>query len=168
MTQELSTNIQIFKDADRAAFLHLINDFNFQDVEYYEHCITRQAEGDMVIVLAKGVGFCLLNFAPKYARFKVIGVAEIQDLNVLTEHRCKGVGMALIQFCEKYLKDKGHDEVGIGVGLDRSFGAAQRLYARLGYIPDGDGVTYDRKQVATGEFRPIDANLSLMMTKGLK
>jgi hypothetical protein len=58
--------------------------------------------------------------------------------------------------------------MGIGVGLHRAFGAAQRLYIRLGYIPDGNGITYDRLQIAPGEFRPVDDDLCLIMVKELK
>ncbi len=115
----------------------------------------------------KGVGFCILNWCPKYAYFRKANLPEIQDLNVLREYRRQGIGRAIISHCENIVRKKGIGEVGIGVGLDSSFGAAQRLYIKMGYIPDGSGVSYDRIQVAKGEFRPIDENLCLMMTKNL-
>ena len=58
--------------------------------------------------------------------------------------------------------------MGIGVGLYTSYGAAQRLYCKMGYVPDGNGVTYDRKLLAAGEFRPLDDQLCLMMIKDLE
>ena len=79
--------------------------------------------------------------------------------------RRQGVGRSIIVFCEKLTAAKGHEQIGIGVGLDASFGAAQRLYVAMGYVPDGTGISYDRKQVTAGEFRPIDENLCLMMSK---
>jgi hypothetical protein len=39
---------------------------------------------------------------------------------------------------------------GIGVGLDASYGAAQRLYARRGYVPDGRGLTSKSAHVPHG------------------
>lgn len=151
-------------------FLALIERFGLShDRGYYEQCLERQQKAEMLIVVARcgreDCGYALLNWQPKYPYFKVCGLPEIQDLNVLREYRKRGVGAKIIGFCEEAARQKGHEEMGIGVGLDSSFGAAQRLYARLGYIPDGAGITYDRKQVAAGEFRPIDENLCLMMSK---
>ncbi len=143
------------------------------DRGYYERCLERQEKGGMDVLLgflpenAGAVGFCLLNWQPKYAFFRKAGLPEIQDLNVLREYRRRGIGRAMIEYCEGMAREKGFREMGIGVGLDSRFGAAQRLYVRMGYIPDGSGVSYDRKQVACGDFRPIDENLCLMMTKAL-
>lgn len=141
--------------------------------DYYQRCLERQLQGKMEVLLAflrenaAVVGFCLLNWQPKYAFFRKAGLPEIQDLNVLREYRRRGIGRAMIEYCEDMAREKGFREMGIGVGLDSRFGAAQRLYVRMGYIPDGSGVSYDRKQVACGDFRPIDENLCLMMTKAL-
>lgn len=143
------------------------------DRGYYERCLERQEKGEMDVLLgvlpehAEAVGFCLLNWQPKYAFFRKAGLPEIQDLNVLRDYRRQGIGRSMIEYCEKLAREKGFREMGIGVGLDSRFGAAQRLYVRMGYIPDGSGVSYDRKQVACGDFRPIDENLCLMMTKAL-
>ncbi|MFP4098359.1 MAG: GNAT family N-acetyltransferase [Alphaproteobacteria bacterium] len=144
---------------------------------YFERCFERQARGVLDIVLAwrdeaghsglesEVVGYALLNWHPKYTPFKTQDIPEIQDLNVVNEFRRQGIGRSIITFCEQRALRKGHMEMGIGVGLDSSFGAAQKLYVQMGYIPDGHGLTYDRIQVAAGEFRPVDENLCLMMTK---
>ena len=58
--------------------------------------------------------------------------------------------------------------MGISVALGASYGPAQRLYATLGYMPDGNGVTYDRMAVGFGEMRPVDDDLCLMMVKDLQ
>lgn len=144
---------------------------------YFERCFERQALGELDIVIAwkqgagygrqedQAVGYALLNLHPKYAFFRKCDIPEIQDLNVISEHRRQGIGRAVIEFCEQRAFKKGYTQMGIGVGLDASFGAAQRLYVSMGYIPDGSGLSYDRIQVASGEFRPIDENLCLMMSK---
>lgn len=141
------------------------------DRNYYERCFARHENGEIIIVIAelksKYIGYSILNLQPKYSYFKHLSIPEIQDLNVLNEYRRRGMGAALINYCEDMARKKDHKEIGIGVGMDSSFGAAQRLYVKMGYIPDGNGICYDRKQVAAGEFRPIDENLSLMMIKAL-
>lgn len=169
-TLELSLEVLTLPEVE--SFFTFIDSLGFaHHREYYERCVERQNLGELLIILARTenvlCGYTLLNWQPKYPYFKKCGLPEIQDLNVLRNFRRRGIGGALIQYCESLARDHGHEEIGIGVGLDFSFGAAQRLYARLGYIPDGTGVTYDRKQVAVGEFRPIDENLCLMMTKKL-
>jgi hypothetical protein len=37
------------------------------------------------------------------------------------------------------------DKVYLGVGMHSGYGAAQRLYVKRGYVPDGSGVWYDDK-----------------------
>ena len=159
-------------------FWVLVEKFGFlEDREYYERCLERQALNELILYFvvfndaktgqAHDVGFCILNWQPKYSFFKKLGLPEIQDLNVLREFRRRGIARQVITFCEERAKEKGLEEMGIGVGLDVRFGPAQRLYVKMGYIPDGTGASYDRKQVGTGEFRPVDENLCLMMTKTL-
>ena len=58
--------------------------------------------------------------------------------------------------------------VGIGVGLYRDYGAAQRMYIKRGYIPDGRGVYYDTEQVQPGQRVPVDDSLALFFTKELR
>lgn len=151
-------------------FWAMLDEFKFHiDRDYYERCIERHENNELVMIMALidgvDVGYCLLNWHPKYSYFKKCSLPEIQDLNVISQHRRRGIGKALVDYCEEIARNKGHKEMGIGVGLNSSYGAAQRLYIRQGYVPDGCGVSYDRVQVAAGEFRPIDDNLSLMMTK---
>lgn len=164
--------VSLLELSQQANFWGLIEAFGFiHDRSHYARCVERQQAGELDIVLAHSggetVGFCVLNYQPRYAYFKKCGLPEVQDLNVLRQNRRQGIGRKVIEFCEECARHKGYEEMGIGVGLDSSFGAAQRLYAAMGYIPDGAGLTYDRKLVAVGEFRPIDENLCLMMTKKL-
>lgn len=169
--QDSSFKIELMTPDNASAFWSMLDDNNyFQNGRvYYERCAERHANSDLDITIAAAeglvVGYALLNWQPKYAYFKKCDIPEIQDLKVISAHRRQGIGKAMIEFCEVRASKKGYLEMGIGVGLDSSFGAAQRLYARLGYIPDGSGVSYDRKQVAVGEFRPLDENLCLMMSK---
>lgn len=139
---------------------------------YFERCLERQEKGEVLVFIARfegrSVGYVLLNWVPKYPMFKALGLPEIQDLNVLPDYRRRGFAAQMIAYCESLARDKGHEQMGIGVGLNRSFGAAQRLYVRLGYVPDGQGINYDRIPLEAGEFRPNDDQLCLMMTTNIK
>jgi GNAT superfamily N-acetyltransferase len=138
---------------------------------YYTLCLEEQDKSRRLIFAAedKGAlaGYCMLNWTPKYHFFRKFGIPEIQDLSVIPSSRRRGIGTALIAHCEDLARSRGHDQMGIGVGLLSDYGPAQRLYARLGYLPDGCGVTYDRKPVAHNEFRPVDDDMCLMMVKDL-
>jgi len=138
---------------------------------YFEHCFQGQAQGarDILIVTLDGedCGYGILNWKPRYALFKRLETPEIQDLNVLPDFRQRGAATALIKYCEDAARERGCEQIGIGVGLHAGFGPAQRLYVKLCYIPDGFGVVYDRDPVTPYELRPVDDDLNLMMVKDL-
>ncbi|MFP4314373.1 MAG: GNAT family N-acetyltransferase [Alphaproteobacteria bacterium] len=141
------------------------------DVDYFEHCLELQGQAKRILFIIsyenKDAGYGILNWAPKYALFKKLGIPEIQDLNIVPAMRKRGLATALIQYCEDMARKKNFKEMGIAFGLHANYGPAQRLYVKLGYIPDGQGATYDRKQIAFGEFKPVDDDLCLMLIKTL-
>jgi GNAT superfamily N-acetyltransferase len=143
-----------------------------KDIDYFERQLEYQDKGERKIFIAQlgddDTGYCILNWQPKYAFFKKLEIPEIQDLNVLPGFRRRGIATAMIGFCEDKARQKGFEHMGIGVGLHASYGAAQRLYVRLGYVPDGNGVTCDRSPVSFGEIRPLDDQMCLMMVKSLQ
>lgn len=149
--------------ADASALAH--------EDDYFEKCLQEQKEGKrLVFIIYAGdapAGYCILNFQPLYQPFRTLDIPAIQDLNVAPDYRRQGLARALVQHCEDVARDASFTTVGISVGLHSGFGAAQRLYVKLGYIPDGAGVTYDRVPVGRMEMRPVDDNLCLMLTKKL-
>jgi hypothetical protein len=54
---------------------------------------------------------------------------------------------------------------GIGVGLFASYGSAQRLYVRRGYIPDGRGIARRGETIEPGASVVVDDDLVLYFTK---
>ncbi len=58
-----------------------------------------------------------------------------------------------------------YDVIGIGFGLYADYGAAQRLYIKRGYIPDGRGVIYHNSPVVPGSQVCVDNDLVLYLTK---
>ncbi len=69
--------------------------------------------------------------------------------------------------CEKAAQDRNYTKIGLGVGLFSDYGSAQRLYARVGYIPDGGGIHYDVNVVGYTQKVVADDNLVLYQYKSL-
>ncbi len=165
--------IKILEPGDIADLWNMVRDGRHETEEaYFERALEEQQESKRLVfvcrdISAKVVGYVHYNRFPKYAPFRRFGLPEIQDLYVHPDCRRQGIGQMMLEACEKQARADGHSEIGIGVGVMSGFGAAQRLYARHGFIPDGAGVTYDRDPVTTGELRALDDHLCLMMTKAL-
>lgn len=138
---------------------------------YFERCLSEQKAGNRLIFLAqmqgKALAYAQLNWKPVYAGFSRFGIPEIQDLNVVPDARRQGLGAFLIDYCEGMARKAGKAEIGISVSVSPRFGAAQRLYMKRGYVPDGAGAAYDDMSVAAGEVRPIDDLLTLKCLRTL-
>ena len=84
-------------------------------------------------------GYLNVVWQVEYPPFRESGIPEIQDFNVLPRFRRKGIGSRLMESAERLAAERSHI-VGIGVGMTEDYGAAQRLYALRGYVPDGRGL----------------------------
>jgi hypothetical protein len=72
-----------------------------------------------------------------------------------------------VEAFETIALDQGAEKIGISVGLTKDYGPAQRLYFKLGYMPDGNGISYDREGITYGQTYVADDDLCLMMIKEL-
>lgn len=130
---------------------------------YYEE----QQKGVRVVLLIERegelIGYGSLLLHSQYSHF--VKIPEIHDVWIDKNHRRRGFGKQLIIALENHARKQGHKQIGIGVGLYPDYGAAQRLYCRLGYIPDGHGITYKGKPVQPGESYPVDDDLILWLIK---
>jgi GNAT superfamily N-acetyltransferase len=111
------------------------------------------------------LGYGSLFLKSSYPHFS--NVPEINDVWIYEEYRSRGLGTKLINWLEELAKKKGYKEIGIGFGLYADYGAAQKLYFRLGYAPDGHGVTYKYQPTIPGESYPLDDELILWLKKDL-
>ena len=111
-------------------------------------------------------GYVTVNWRPSYAGFVDQNIPEIQDLNVVTAYRRKGVASHLLDRAEAEVAGRS-SVVGIGVGLHPGYNAAQRLYVKRGYIPDGRGITYRNEFVDEGTQVRLDDDLVMHFTKRL-
>lgn len=141
----------------------------------FETYLAEQKKGKRLIWLAfyheQFAGYITLKWESLYKPFMHNHIPEIMDLNVLPQFRKCGIGSHLLHVAEQEAGNKS-DIVGIGVGLyagkDGGYGAAQRLYVKQGYIPDGRGITYDYESIEPGNSYPIDDELVLWFTKKLR
>lgn len=171
MSFDIGPNIRQANEADIPALYGLYDQMGKKDEGYFEALFEKEC---FVLIAEQGreekeraVGFGVLNFNPKYNLYQKLDIPEIQDLNVIHEARQQGIATALISAFEEIAQDQGAEHIGISVGLTKEYGAAQRLYCKLGYMPDGNGVTYDRAFIETGRSYPFDDDLCLMMVKNL-
>jgi GNAT superfamily N-acetyltransferase len=164
----LKAAIRTAAEADRAALERVASAMGARHEQgYFARCFSEQHSGKRRIFIAGEAGYAQLIWEPLYPPFRRLQIPEIQDLNVVPQFRRQGLGAALVEACEAAARAAGKTEIGIGVGLYARFGAAQRLYVRRGYLPDGAGLCYDDTPVAAGEVRPVDDQLTLKLVKTL-
>ncbi len=136
----------------------------------FEDYLKEQENGERIIWLSfledKFAGYITLKFHSKYPSFLEKNIPEISDFNVLPKYRNKGIGHRLLKIAEDMAATR-NNVIGIGVGLYSDYGAAQRMYIKQGYVPDGLGVTYNYKPVKPGGEVKLDDDLILWFLKEL-
>ena len=136
----------------------------------YERYLAEQDRGTRVVLVAWSggtfAGYVTLLWNSDYPPMSNEFISEIQDLNVLPHFRRNGIGSLLLDEAEHIASTRGL-EVGIGVGLHPGYNAAQRLYVKRGYVPDGCGVTYQNEFIREGAVVVADDDLVLHFRKKL-
>ncbi len=114
-------------------------------IEKYECRLKDQKEGHAVVLAAEYcchvAGYISVYPDSSFGAFGNKGYPEIVDFGVLEKYRKNGVGEKLMDAAEK-IASRYADTVYLGVGLHSGYGAAQRMYVKRGYVPDGSGVWY--------------------------
>ena len=136
----------------------------------YENYYKEQIQGQRIVLVAvirgEVAGYCNLLTSPKEGPWKGKTYPEISDLNVFRHFRRLGIANKLLDMAEREA-EKQADRVTLAVGLHWGYGAAQRIYAKRGYIPDGSGLWYNGKQLEEGAACLNDDGLLLYMSKRL-
>jgi len=137
---------------------------------YYDRCEYENQIGTRITLLAfvqeKLAGVSHLRFESDYPYFNDHNIPEINDLNVFPEYQKNGIANRIIEEFENIVGEQ-LPRIGIGVGLYKDYGAAQRIYVRRGYIPDGNGLMYNHKPVVPGSMVCADDDLNLYLIKEL-
>lgn len=137
----------------------------------FEKYLTEQNANERLVWIARlrdqFVGYVTLKWQSNYPFFQMNQIPEIKDLNVLPPFRKMGVGSQLLETAETTASTKS-TIAGIGVGLYDGYGEAQKLYIKHGYLPDGQGITYNYQLIVAGSTITLDDDLVLWFTKKLK
>jgi len=114
--------------------------------EQYLRYFSEQRDKKRLVLVAfvdhNFAGYVTVVWQSDYPSFKDKGIPEVVDLNVLPKFQ--------------------HKKVAPG------YSAAQQMYVRRGYIPDGLGVTYDNSYVNFSQKVTVDDSLVLHLTKKLR
>ena len=132
--------------------------------------LNEQKNAERYVITAKTekqniIGYTTLAYNSKYKGFREANIPEITDLNVIPTYRNKGIAHKMISKLEEIAKEKKYSQIGIGAGLYSDYGSAQRLYVKIGYIPNGKGLLYDNKKIKKGQSIIVDDSLAIYFTK---
>jgi len=124
-----------------------------------------------VILIAESedqfAGYVTIVWESDYLPFREAKIPEIVDFNVLLKFRKRKIGTLLMDEAERRIVLKS-PMAGIGVCLHTDYGAAQVLYIKRGYVPDGRGIFYNGHYPVYGEQVTMDDDLSLYLVKSLQ
>lgn len=138
--------------------------------EQYRRYLEESAEGRRVVLLAERggefAGYVTVVWESEYPPFRAAGIPEIVDFNVLIKFQRQGVGTTLLDEAERRIAERSA-VAGIGVGLTADYGAAQVLYVKRGYVPDGRGMAQAGRAIRHGEQVTIDDDLAVYFSKRL-
>lgn len=141
------------------------------DLNIYLNYHKEQQENKRKVFIAvyegEVAGLCTLVLNPEEGPFGGKGIPEIVDLCVFFNRHNLGIAGKLLDVIEEEA-EKLCDRIYLAVGVHSGYGAAQRIYVKRGYIPDGSGVWYKGKQL--GQYEPCvnDDDLLLFLSKELK
>lgn len=147
------------------------NGWNPAPALWNQYWAEQQAGARMVLVAWNGtrpIGYGTLVWLSDYEPFRTRDIPEINNLSTAHAHRNRGAATAVIAALEAAARTAGKTTIGLGVGLYADYGDAQRLYAHLGYCPDGRGITWQGRPVEPGEQVRLDDELILWLAKPLR
>lgn len=113
------------------------------------------------------VGYATLKPQAEAGPFAEMGIPEVSDFNVLKTFQRRGIGNTILDYIEADVA-KEHDRICLGVGLYTSYGTAQRMYIKRGYIPDGSGVWWKDRLLEPYASCCNDDDLILYLFKDLR
>lgn len=146
------------------------NGWNPSRTLWDQYLSEQQTDARRVMVAWNGtqpMGYGTLVWRSEYEPFRSQDIPEINNLSTACTYRNRGVATAIIDVLEAAAREAGKTKIGLGVGLYADYGDAQRLYTRLGYCPDGRGVTYQGRFVEPGHQVQLDDDLILWLSKAL-
>lgn len=169
---ELDLKIRLLEEKDIPVIAKAFEELGWnkpasQYQQYLREQLYEVREVYVAFVEGQFAGYLTICWKSTYGPFREKCIPEIVDFNVLPQFRRMGVGTQLMDKAERVI-EKVSPVAGIGVGMTPEYGAAQRLYALRGYVPDGHGLHWRDHYPRYGEQVKVDDDLALYLTKELK
>lgn len=138
---------------------------------YISRCYEENLSKERITFIAfdneEVAGYVNIIYKSYYPYFVEKNIPEINDLSVLSHYRKRGIGRRLISRCEEFAA-VNYDYIGLGVGLYKDYGSAQRLYTKNGYVFDCNGLMYRNEEVKPGNHIFVDDDLLLYLYKKIR
>lgn len=140
----------------------------------FKHYLRNQLENqkknecDALIAFYNGeaAGHLFLYHHCRWGGCKNQNLPSVVDLKVFPKYRNLGIASKLMDQAED-LARKYADRIYLDVCLNSEYGAAQRLYVKRGYLPDGKGVYYEEEVCAVDGNCLNNDELTLCLIKTL-
>lgn len=137
--------------SDRQNLVHAFAEQNWhKPFELFNDYYNQQENDEKSVIVAEVnnevAGYVTLLPSTTIGPYAYKNIPEIVDLNVLIKFQKRGIGNKMMGVVEELAKEKS-DCISLAVGLHYGYGAAQRMYVKRGYIPDGTGAWYRGKQL---------------------
>jgi hypothetical protein len=114
--------------------------------------------------LGRLVGIVTIRWQCRYPPFRDRQIPLIQNIEIRYEDRGRGIGGLMLERTEQEIALRSQ-LAGICVGIAESYGPAQRLYVKRGFVPDGRSVCHPHEPLRIGETVRIDDDLLLWLIK---
>jgi len=139
--------------------------------EIIEGYFDKQKNGDIYVFIAKYgdslAGYTVLYKDTDVGPFAHKKIPVISDLIVFEKYQRKGIAGKILDAAEQKASDLS-DNVQLAVGLHSGYGAAQRIYVKRGYVPDGSGVWYKDSPLEPYDDCQNDDDLVLYLLKNFR
>ncbi len=139
-------------------------------IAQYQKYLQYQESGERDVIIAEWdgaiAGYLTINWKSEYPPFQKKGIPEIVDMNVFQKYQRRGIASQLMEEAEKRIK-KVSDYAGIGFGVTQDYGAAQILYFKRNYQPDGRGLAKEYLPLKYGDLVTIDDSIAFFLLKKL-
>jgi GNAT superfamily N-acetyltransferase len=137
----LDVTIRTMQESDLA---RIRISFYFQDQDQWKRYYEENLRGERVTLVAIHndlvAGYANLVWRSEYQPFQFADIPEINNMHVLDVYQKQGIGTALVHTAEQIAAQAGKKTIGIGVVVSEQYAVPQRMYPKLGYVPDGRGL----------------------------
>lgn len=165
-----SIDIRIMDFNDIALICKADNDESESNVIYLRNQLENQIKQECSALLAlyngEIAGYVFVYYKCRWGGLANCDLPCIIDLIVFEKYRRNGIATSLMDVAENIAR-RYSDKIYLDVCLNSGYGAAQRLYVKRGYVPDGKGVYYEEKVCDTNAICKNDDELTLCMVKEL-